>query len=207
MHGDAIGSPDRPTHGAVWGLGHSLTLLIFAGAAVFLDLRFGETLAQMLEGVVGVMLILLAGHVLFRLWCARFHFHRHRHADGRTHFHVHSHLGEGTAHDPDQHVHAHASGLPVRTLLVGMVHGLAGSAALVILTASTVQDPVIGLLYVALFGLGSIAGTLVLSSVLAVPLVWTAQAFTRAHRSLQAAVGVATMVLGTLLLVEAGGAL
>ena len=48
---------------------------------------------------------------------------------------------------------------------------------------------------------------LVLSSVLAVPLVWTAQAFTRAHRSLQAAVGVATMVLGTLLLVEAGGAL
>ena len=48
---------------------------------------------------------------------------------------------------------------------------------------------------------------LVLSSVLAVPLAWTAQAFTRAHRSLQAAVGVATMVLGTLVLVEAGGAL
>ena len=157
MHGDAIGSPDRPTHGAVWGLGHSLTLLIFAGAAVFLDLRFGENLAWALECIVGVMLILLGGHVLVRLWCARFHFHRHRHADGRTHFHVHSHLGEGTAHDPDHHVHAHASGLPVRTLLVGMVHGLAGSAALVILTASTVQDPVIGLLYVALFGLGSIA--------------------------------------------------
>ena len=70
-------------HGAVWGLGHSLTLLIFAGAAVLLDLRFGETLAQVLEGIVGVMLILLGGHVLFRLWRARFHFHRHRHADGR----------------------------------------------------------------------------------------------------------------------------
>ena len=148
MHGDAIGSPDRPTHGAVWGLGHSLTLLIFAGAAVFLDLRFGENL----EGVVGVMLV---GWT--RAFSPVVHFHRHRHADGRTHFHVHSHLGEGTAHDPDHHVHAHASGLPVRTLLVGMVHGLAGSAALVILTASTVQDPVIGLLYVALFGLGSIA--------------------------------------------------
>ena len=60
---------------------------------------------------------------------------------------------------------------------------------------------------VVLRPLGSIAGTLVLSSVLAVPLVWTAQAFTRVHHSLQAAVGVATMVLGTLLLVEAGGAL
>ena len=192
-------------HGAVWGLGHSLTLLIFAGAAVLLDLRFGETLAQVLEGLVGVMLILLGGQVLVRLWRAGFHFHRHRHADGRTHLHVHSHPGEGTAHDPDHHVHAHASGLPVRTLLVGMVHGLAGSTALVILTASTVQDPVIGLLYVVLFGLGSIAGMLALSSVLAVPLAWTARAFTRAHHSLQAAVGLATIVLGTLVLVEAGG--
>ena len=191
-------------HGAVWGLGHSLTLLIFAGAAVFLDLRFGETMAQVLEGVVGVMLILLGGQVLFRLWRDRFHFHRHRHADGRTHFHVHSHLGENANHDPDHHVHAHVSGLPVRTLLVGMVHGLAGSTALVILTASTVQDPVMGLLYVALFGLGSIAGMTVLSSLLAVPLSWTAQAFTWAHRSLQAAVGAATMVLGALVLVEAG---
>ena len=191
-------------HGAVWGLGHSLTLLIFAGAAVFLDLRFGETMAQVLEGVVGVMLILLGGQVLFRLWRDRFHFHRHRHADGRTHFHIHSHLGENANHDPDHHVHAHASGLPVRTLLVGMVHGLAGSTALVILTASTVQDPVMGLLYVALFGLGSIAGMTVLSSLLAVPLSWTAQAFTWVHRSLQAAVGAATMVLGMLVLVEAG---
>lgn len=193
------------THGAVWGLGHSITLLIFAGAAVFLDLRFGDNLAHALECVVGVMLILLGGQVLFRLWYARLHFHSHRHPDGKTHFHVHSHRGENADHDPDRHVHAHASKLPVRTLLVGMVHGLAGSAALVILTASTVQDPVTGLLYVALFGLGSIAGMTMLSSLLAVPLAWTAQALTWTHRSLQAAVGAATMALGMLVLVEAGG--
>lgn len=192
------------THGAVWGLGHSLTLFIFAGAAVFLDLRFGETLAQLLESVVGVMLILLGGQVLFRLWRERLHFHVHRHSDGRNHFHVHSHLGENGGHDPDHHVHSHASRLPLRTLLVGMVHGLAGSAALVVLTASTVQDPVMGLLYVALFGLGSIAGMTVLSSLLAVPMAWTAQAFTWAHRSLQAVVGLATMALGTALIVETG---
>lgn len=192
------------THGAVWGLGHSFTLLIFAGAAVFLDLRFGDNLAHALECVVGVMLILLGGQVLFRLWHARLHFHNHRHADGKTHFHVHSHRGENADHDPDRHVHIHASKMPVRTLLVGMVHGLAGSAALVILTASTVQDPVMGLFYVALFGLGSIAGMTALSSLLAVPLAWTAQALTWAHRSLQAAVGAATIALGMLVLVEAG---
>ncbi len=192
------------THGAVWGLGHSLTLLIVAGAAVFLDLRLGETLAQVLESVVGVMLILLGGQVLVRLWRDRLHFHTHRHVDGRVHFHVHSHQGENGGHDPDRHVHAHESKLPLRTLLVGMVHGLAGSAALVVLTASTVQDPVMGLLYVALFGLGSIAGMTVLSSLLAVPLAWTAQAFTWTHRSLQAGVGLATIALGSMLLVEAG---
>lgn len=194
------------THGAVWGLGHSLTLLIFAGAAVFLGLRFNDNLAHALECVVGVMLILLGGQVLFRLWHSRVHVHSHRHADGKFHFHVHSHRPENTAHDPDRHVHTHASKLPVRTLVVGMVHGLAGSAALVVLTASTVQDPVMGLLYVALFGLGSIAGMTVLSSLLAIPLAWTAQALTWAHRSLQAAVGVATIALGLLLLMEAGAA-
>lgn len=194
------------THGAVWGLGHSFTLLLFAGTAVLLDLHFGETLAQVLEGVVGVMLILLGGQVLVRLWRARLHFHSHRHADGKTHFHVHSHLGEGTAHDPDHHVHTHAGKLPVRTLLVGMVHGVAGSAALVILTASTVQDPVTGLLYIVLFGLGSIAGMTVFSSLLAVPLAWTARALTWTHRSLQAAVGIATIALGMLVLIESGGA-
>ena len=193
------------THGAVWGLGHSFTLLIFAGAAIFLDLRFGDNLAHALECVVGVMLILLGGQVLFRLWRARLHFHSHRHADGKTHFHVHSHQGENACHDPERHVHVHANRLPLRTLLVGMVHGLAGSAALIILTASTVQDPVMGLFYVALFGLGSIAGMTVLSSLLAVPLAWTAQTLTWAHRGLQAGVGLATLVLGALLLVEAGG--
>ena len=194
------------THGAVWGLGHSFTLLIFAGAAVFLDFRFGNNLAHALECVVGLMLILLGGQVLFRLWQARLHFHSHQHPDGKTHFHVHSHRGENTDHDPKHHVHTHTNKLPVRTLLVGMVHGLAGSAALVVLTASTVQDPVTGLLYVALFGLGSIGGMTVLSSLLAIPLTWTAQALTWTHRGLQAAVGTATMALGMLVLIEAGGA-
>ncbi len=189
-------------HGAVWGLGHSLTLFIFAGAAVLLDLRFGDTLAQVLEGVVGMMLIFLGGQVLFRLWRERLHFHTHRHSDGRTHFHVHSHRGENVDHDPGHHVHAHANRLPLRTLVVGMVHGLAGSTALVVLTATTVQEPVIGLFYIGLFGLGSIAGMTVLSSLLAVPFAWTAQAFTWAHRSLQAVVGLATIGVGTALLVN-----
>jgi len=195
------------THGAIWGLGHSLTLLIFAGAVVFWNLRFDETLAQVLECVVGVMLIVLGGQVLFRLWRNRLLFPAYWRTDGRPPFHVHSHPGEKTGHESNRYVHTHASRLPLRTLLVGMVHGLAGSAALMILTASTVQNPVIGLLYVALFGLGSVIGMTVLSSLLAVPLAWTAQVFTWAHRSLQAVVGSATIAIGMMLLIEAGGAL
>jgi len=142
------------THGAIWGLGHSLTLLIFAGAVVFWNLRFDETLAQVLECVVGVMLIVLGGQVLFRLWRNRLLFPAYWRTDGRPPFHVHSHPGEKTGHESNRYVHTHASRLPLRTLLVGMVHGLAGSAALMILTASTVQNPVIGLLNETLRSVG-----------------------------------------------------
>jgi len=183
-------------HGAVWGIGHTLTLMLFAGAAVLLDLAIGEAIAGWLEAVVGVMLIGLGGHVLYRVWRDRVHFHQHRHGDGAVHFHAHSHAGEGRAHDPDTHEHEHPRGLPVRTLLVGMMHGMAGSAALLILTASTVQSPLLGFGYIVLFGLGSVLGMAALSALIAVPLAYSARALTRLNTVLQVSVGLATMVLG-----------
>ena len=81
---------------------------------------------------------------------------------------------------------------PWRTLLVGMVHGLAGSAALLVLAAASISDPATGILYVGLFGIGSILGMALLSAAMAVPLIWTAKAMTWAYRSLQAAAGVIT---------------
>ncbi len=190
------------THGAVWGVGHTVTLMLVAGGAVLFGLVIHDSLASWLEALVGVMLVGLGAHVVVTLVRERIHFHRHGHDDGSAHFHAHSHKGEATAHDPRHHDHEHPRGLPVRTLLVGMMHGMAGSAALLVLTAATVGSAPLGLGYIALFGVGSVLGMAALSAVIAVPLTWSARALTWANGGLQAAIGVATIVLGGVVINE-----
>ena len=192
-------------HGAVWGLGHSVTLMAVAGAAVVLNWTIGEQLALWLEAAVGGMLVLLGGHVIYRLIHDRIHFHVHRHVDGVTHFHAHSHAGEPVDHARSDHRHRHQSGLPLRSFLVGIMHGLAGSAALVILTAAAIDTPVLGFLYVVLFGIGSVLGMAMLSALIAVPLSYSARFLTWANRLIQASVGGATIVLGMYVLTRTAG--
>lgn len=194
-------------HGAVWGVGHTFTLMGFAGAAIVFGLAIGETLAGWLEFAVGGMLVGLGGHLMWRLWRDRVHFHGHRHGDGTWHVHAHAHRGERGRHAELPHEHAHPKGLPWRTLAVGMMHGMAGSAALLILTASTVKEPLLGLGYVSLFGLGSVVGMALLSAVIAVPLSWSARVLTWANRGLQGAIGAATAGLGLMVMAETAGGL
>lgn len=191
---------DIVKHGLTWGLGHTLTLFVFAGAAILLGRAVPETVAKPLEGAVGVMLIGLGAHVLWRLWRDRVHFHRHGHADGTVHFHAHSHAGERNAHVRMNHAHEH--GFRWRTLLVGLMHGMAGSAALLVLAATQASSPAMGLGYVALFGIGSTIGMGALSLVIAVPLVISARFLTLANHVLQGAVGVVTIAVGAFTLAE-----
>lgn len=187
--------------GAVWGLGHTLTLMLFAGAAIVVGFAISDDLAGWLEFTVGVMLVGLGGHVLYRLVRDRIHFHVHTHGES-AHFHAHSHAGEpARAHDPKHHDHDHKV-FPVRSLLVGMMHGMAGSAALLVLTASTAPTPQLGFGYVVLFGVGSILGMAALSAIIAVPLALSAKFLTWANRSVQAATGLATIALGMLTMYE-----
>ncbi len=181
-------------HGLTWGLGHTLTLFAFAGAAILLGQAIPQTLAQPLETAVGVMLVGLGAHVLWRLWHDRVHFHAHRHGDGSVHLHAHSHAGEILPHGRDPHVHSH--GFRWRTLLVGLMHGMAGSAALLVLAVSQATSAAAGLSYVSLFGIGSMIGMGALSAVIAVPLAVSARWLTSANRWLQGAVGIVTISIG-----------
>lgn len=192
-------------HGAVWGVGHTLTLLVVAGTCILLKTTIAERTAERLEFVVGIMLVGLGVHVLGRLWRDRVHFGTHEHADGTRHMHAHSHAGEQGPHAHSHHHHEHPEQLPWRTLLVGTMHGMAGSAALVVLTASSITDPWGGLAYVLLFGLGSIAGMALLSAAIAVPLTWTATSLTRANHAIQAAIGIATIGVGAHVIYETIG--
>ena len=191
---------DIVKHGLTWGLGHTLTLFAFAGAAILLGRAIPETIARPMETAVGAMLIGLGAHVLWRLWRNRVHFHKHDHGDGTVHFHAHSHAGETAPHVRTAHAHEH--GFRWRTLLVGLMHGMAGSAALLVLAVSQASSSAVGLAYVALFGIGSMIGMAALSTVIAVPLAVSARWLTWANRGLQAAVGAITIAIGVTTIVE-----
>jgi cytochrome c biogenesis protein CcdA len=192
---------DIVKHGLTWGLGHTVTLFAFAGVAILLGHAIPEDLTQPIEGAVGIMLVGLGAHVLWRLWRDRVHFHSHAHGDGTMHLHAHSHAGESASHARASHDHVH--GFRWRTLLVGLMHGMAGSAALLVLAASQASSAAAGLGYVALFGIGSMVGMSALSAVIAVPLAVSARWLTWANSGLQGAVGVITIAIGVTTVVAA----
>jgi cytochrome c biogenesis protein CcdA len=185
---------DIVKHGLTWGFGHTLTLFVFAGATILLGHAIPDEFARPLETAVGIMLIGLGAHVLWRLWRDRVHFHKHGHGDGIEHIHVHSHVNENIPHRNSAHLHQH--GVRWRSLLVGLMHGMAGSAALLVLAVSQVANPTYGMFYVLLFGIGSMLGMGALSVVIAVPLAVSARWLTWANRGLQAGVGIVTIVIG-----------
>lgn len=185
---------DTARQGAVWGLGHTLTLFAFGGAVLLADALVPEKLAAGLEFAVGVMLIGLGGDVLRRVIRERVHFHAHRHGS-TEHFHAHSHAGAGD-HGNDPHRHSHRKRLPLRALFVGMMHGMAGSAALILLALQTVASPLEGLLYIAVFGFGSIVGMAIVGAVISLPLRYSPRGLTWAHNGLKSLVGLFTIALG-----------
>ena len=194
---------DIVKHGLTWGLGHTLTLFAVAGAAILLGRAVPEHFARPLETAVGIMLLGLGAHVLWRLWRDRVHFHKHGHDDGTVHIHAHSHAGETAPHARAAHAHAHPHGFRWRTLLVGLMHGVAGSAALLVLAVSQASSPAIALGYIALFGIGSMVGMGALSMVIAVPLVVSARWLTWANSGLQTSVGIITIAVGVMTIASA----
>jgi cytochrome c biogenesis protein CcdA len=194
-------------HGVFWGFGHTLTLFLVGGTVILLKGSIDDRLATALEFAVGITVTVLGVSVLWCLFRDKVHFHAHRHNDGEIHLHAHSHRGDPFSHEQSLHDHTHSEGIPWRSLLVGLMHGMAGSAALVVLTAAALDSPLWGLAYILLFGLGSIVGMAALSAVIALPLTYTARSLTRANRALQLIIGIATIAIGLSLLKQAGSLL
>jgi len=192
--------------GMAWGVGHTITLFLFGSIVLFVANIVPEQVVSKIELAVGVMLIILGGDVLRRVIAERVHFHIHTHnrpeGNADTHFHAHSHKGEKTKeHNAAHHQHAHPQGFPIRALLVGLMHGMAGSAALILLTLKTLDSPWLGLVYIAIFGVGSIAGMGLFSLVISVPLR-AARRMTWLYNSLQTLIGVFTIGLGAFTIIQ-----
>lgn len=150
------------TVGALWGIGHSVTILLVGGAIIIFKVAIPPRLGLAMEFAVAVMLIVLG---LVNL-------------SGRL-------AGSGTS--------------SARPLAVGFVHGLAGSAFVALLVVAAVPSPLIGLVYLALFGLGTVAGMSLITIAIATPSVLTAHRFVHVQKYLRVASGVASVAFGVLL--------
>jgi len=186
--------------GALWGLGHTISLMIAGIAVILLHFQISERTSQALEFCVGVMLVGLGANALRKL-ASGGHLHIHVHEHG-GHLHAHPHIHE-KAHDDEPHTH-HGLQLGVRPLLIGMVHGMAGSAALMLLVLTTISSALVGLLYVVVFGVGSVGGMMVMSTLFALPARFTAKRFTRANFALRGLAGLFSLGFGLFMVYQIG---
>lgn len=167
--------------GAVWGLGHTLTILVVGTGIIVFGWVIPPRLGLSMEWSVGIMLVLLGFMNLRAIVPSSHHVHSHAHGHGDyVHTHVHGHDPEAHSHSPeatpvgwlDRHFGALGTYRFVRPLLVGVVHGLAGSAAVALLVLTTIHDPRLAVLYLGLFGLGTIVGMMIMTMVIALPFGW-----------------------------------
>ncbi|MBI4488496.1 MAG: sulfite exporter TauE/SafE family protein, partial [Deltaproteobacteria bacterium] len=165
-----------------------------------LRLTIPARVALALEFLVALMLVFLGVSILWRSFLAeRIHLHAHAH-NPKTHAHFHIHGSP----EEEGHSHAHPFSSMRKPFLVGMVHGLAGSAALMLLVLTTIPSALAGLAYILIFGVGSVGGMLALSSVIGLPFIVTARRFTLLNGWIRVVAGVASVAFGLLLGWEIG---
>lgn len=190
--------------GALWGVGHTASLLLAGVIVIYLRVAIPERIAALLELGVAAMIIVLGSRVLYFLLRHQPTLHAHPHPHGE-HVHTHLHFHEkATAHPvntaPAAPAHQpHSTPLGWRPVFVGMMHGLAGSAALTLLVLTEIMrggSTTQGFLYLLLFGLGSIGGMLLMSAVISLPFVLTASRFERIHTPIQVIAGLGSIAFG-----------
>lgn len=202
--------------GAAWGVGHTLTLMLFGGAVFVLGHSISPSTEQALETAVGVMLIVLGAanlRDLIRLFRhapgaphPEVHSHAHAHGD-YVHTHAHGHAPERHPHEPERTpvswLDRHLGGMTLyrllRPLIVGIVHGLAGSAAVALLVLAAISEPRWALLYLVLFGAGTIVGMMIVTAAIALPFRYAGMRSGFFAARLRVAAGMVSLLFGTFL--------
>lgn len=179
--------------GLSWGAGHAATVTLIGGLLVVLRVSVPARVGQLFESLVGLMLIGLGGAAVSRALRSRLHAHEHEH-DGVVHSHLHFHPMPHEGEAPHRHPHPFRPTL--RPFLVGGMHGLAGSAALVLLVLTTIPTILAGCLYLGIFGIGSILGMALVSLLLGAPLAIARRRGLWLQRGFGVAAGLASILVG-----------
>ena len=211
--------------GAFWGLGHTLTILVVGSGIIVFGWVIPPRLGLSMEFAVGLMLILLGvmnlrgvGQFLAQRRPTANHdhhdpVHTHPHSHGDfVHSHPHGHDPERHPHDPDRtpvgwldrHLGRLGAYQSLRPLIIGIVHGLAGSAAVALLVLTTIQDPRWSILYLLIFGLGTVLGMMLITAMVALPFAYTRLHATRINTGLRIATGAISLAFGLLLAYQIG---
>ena len=163
---------------------------------LLLRVTIPERIANYLEFGVALMIIGLSGTALARALCGRHDVHIHSHSHGGSkHTHLHFHDKETEHNEAAHRVHSLRQIGP-KPFLVGAMHGLAGSAALTLLVLSQVSSVMLGLAYLAIFGVGSIFGMVAVSVIIGLPFALGAQRLAGATLKLQAVTGLIGLLFG-----------
>ena len=210
--------------GGLWGLGHTLTILVVGSGIILFGWVIPTRIGLSMEFSVGLMLILLGVANLAGIlqWitgtfssagemAGTVHSHPHSHGD-YTHTHPHQ-------HDPEAHPHAseqtplswfdrHFGWLGlyqvIRPLVVGLVHGLAGSAAVALLVLTTIRDAKWAVVYLLVFGIGTIAGMMLITGAMVLPFASAGIQLPRLNRGLRIASGLVSAGFGLFIVYEIG---
>jgi high-affinity nickel-transport protein len=200
--------------GAAWGVGHTLTILLVGSAIIVFKWVIPPRLGLGMEMAVAMMLIILGvlnlGGTL--RWIRRERHIAERPAHIHSHAHSHGHALDAHPHADDVTSLAHidcALGMTtpyrlVRPLVVGIVHGLAGSAAVALLVLAAIQMPLWSVAYLLIFGIGTIAGMMVITAAISIPFALTGGQFGRVARSLRVASGILSLGFGLIVAYQIG---
>jgi ABC-type nickel/cobalt efflux system permease component RcnA len=211
--------------GALWGVGHTVTIVLIGGAIIVFGIVIPPRIGLTMEFSVALMLILLGvlnlTGILRQIGDALSprhghggdgHSHPHSHNDYYVHAHPHVHAPGAHGHREDDtppgRLDRRFGGLglyqALRPLVVGLIHGLAGSAAIALLVLTTIRNPTWAVAYLLVFGIGTIAGMLLITSAIAVPVAFTAGRFQRINRHLATASGLLSLAFGLFLAYQIG---
>ena len=175
--------------GLWWGIGHTMTLMMVGAVVIALELRIPPNFEALAESGVAILLVVLGGSLAMKVFRERWHVHPHRH-DGEEHVHFHSHQVQ------HGHRHRHWVAATIRPLCIGMAHGLAGSAAVMVMTLSATERMAQGLFSIAMFGAGSIVGMMTIGVTISLPLVFSLRMSRRVFLALQGCASLASLCVG-----------
>ena len=209
--------------GILWGIGHTITILFVGAAIILFNLAIPTRVGLAMELAVGLMLILLGLLNLTGVtqWITNRFTPVHSHGGF-----LHTHSGSAGG---DPHGLALADAPPIQTpveqepqgkfqtllarlglyqllrpLVIGLVHGLAGSAAVALLVLTTIRDPHWAIAYLLVFGLGTVAGMMLITMIIAAPIAYTGKRFTNFNRGLAVASGLVSVAFGLFVTFQIG---